>query len=175
MGLTPPSQRTWTVSDVVTAAMMNANVRDAVNYLEQPPMFSARQTATATATGATPAWTTIGFDSIDGDPYSGWNASSVVWYVPFASWWQTTVRVAFAFNATGFRGAGIGYSATTPDANAQVLLPAVPSSGNATTLEVTDTRYVAAGGYIRALGYQNSGAALNTATQCKFDIRAVHS
>ena len=138
------------------------------------PLFSARQTTTATAMGS-PAWTTVGFDTLDGDPYSGWNNSFSVWYVPFGGWWQTTVRVGFAFNVTGFRGAGIGYSATTPDPNAQVLLPAVPSSGNATTLEVTDTHYVAAGGYIRALGYQNSGGSLNTVTQCKVDIRLVHS
>src|SRR4051794_4538241 len=42
-----PVQRTWTTGEVTTAAQLNANVRDAVNFLLGPPCwhigFSANQ------------------------------------------------------------------------------------------------------------------------------------
>jgi hypothetical protein len=41
---TVPAEITWVTGQIVTAAQLNANLRDAINFLIAPPLFVGRQT-----------------------------------------------------------------------------------------------------------------------------------
>lgn len=64
--MTWTTPRTWTVGETVTAAMMNAHVRDNESAL-YPPRAAVYRSGTATIT--TNTWTTVSFDSeqVDSD------------------------------------------------------------------------------------------------------------
>lgn len=67
-----PTPRTWAPNDVVTGTMANTNIRDAFNFLLNPPKFKGTlQTATAITTGPN-----IDFGTPQLDTYSGWDATN---------------------------------------------------------------------------------------------------
>lgn len=72
MTLPVPTQRTWSVGDIVTAAEMNANTRDAVNFLSNPPICALNQLTTQSIPNN--SFTSISFADAGGvivDSYSG--------------------------------------------------------------------------------------------------------
>ncbi len=79
MGIQEPSPATASVSQVMTAAAMNA-IRDQITALAAPPHFKGSITsATALTTG-----TNIAYPSIE-DNYTGWDSTNHWWKVP-AGW-----------------------------------------------------------------------------------------
>ncbi len=66
---TVPVMRTWTAGELVTAAYMNSNVRDAGNFLLARPMAILRQTSAQSFANNT--WTGVLFDTEDLDRDAG--------------------------------------------------------------------------------------------------------
>ena len=162
MTLPVPSQRTWSVGDIVTAAMMNANVRDAVNFLAQPPLFVGYQ-ANAQSLPAT-AWTAISLDSSLADTYSGhsnavnnsrYTAAVTGYYFVFG-------MVAYASNSTGARFAAIyanGAPTTYGPASSQGAV-----SGYQTLSYALALVPLAAGGYVDLRAYTNAAVSTQVGT-----------
>lgn len=162
MTLPVPSQRTWTTGDIVTAAMMNANVRDAVNFLAQPPLFVGYQ-ATAQAIPAT-AWTAINLDSSVADTYSGHSntVNNSRYTAQVAGWYFMFGVVAYSSNATGVR-----FAAFYVNGSANIQLPASSEaavSGYQTLTACAGLVYLPLGSYVELRSYQNGANPLNTMT-----------
>jgi hypothetical protein len=64
---TLPSFRTWTAGEIVTAAYMNSNVRDAGNFFLSWPVFEGRQAVAQSFTSGAPTALLIDTEDIDTD------------------------------------------------------------------------------------------------------------
>ena len=60
-----PVQRTWVVGEFPTAAMLNANIRDAVNFLLNPPAALVYNGAIAIPTAPTVTYATFASERYD--------------------------------------------------------------------------------------------------------------
>lgn len=159
MTLPVPSQRTWSVGDIVTAAMMNANVRDAVNYLLSPPTLIARQaTAQSVASSSTPSVITL--DTLSKDNYSGWNASTHTYTIPYTADYLICGQTQWAPNATGNRVVAIlnGGNPLIGGTAEAFNVGGTYASSAVVSLVVP----LAAGSTIQLGGWQVSGVSLNT-------------
>ena len=164
MPLGIPSQRTWATNDIVTAAMMNANVRDAVNFLLNVPVFYGQQSTTQSIANNT--YTALSLDTNIYDTYSGHSTvtNNSRYTAQQPGLYMIIGRSGFTTNATGARGAliiynGGGVSSTTPNV----------TTGNAgasafSYTEVVAFQLMAIGDYVEVFGYQASGGALSTTT-----------
>lgn len=159
---TVPSQRTWTAFDVVTAAMMNANVRDAVNWtFTSRPLAQMRQTVAQSLTNG--SYSAITFDAEDLDRDAGHSTVTNTdrYTVQTSGWYLCGGAVGFASNATGIRVARWTLNGTQVNGSTSSLL----SSGAATFCLPTRGVLIntAVNDIIRLEGRQDSGGALNTA------------
>lgn len=157
---TVPSQDTASVGGKVTAALWNADVRDAVDFLLDPPRCRVTHTATVSASNTTNtahAWDTEDFDS-DGIHSTSVNTSRLT--IVTDGVYQLSGAISWAGNSTGLRyqmwfknGASMG-----------IDYQSVVAAGSSSTIVVpAPTAMVAlvAGDYIELVGYQNSGGSLN--------------
>ena len=102
---------TLQASDFNTLWFQNAS------FFQNRIVFRARQATTATTLPSTSVITAIGFDAIDEDPYSGWNAGTFTWIPPvgYSGIYQVTMTVRTAAPAnlvdigTYFKIAGATY------------------------------------------------------------------
>lgn len=162
MTLPVPNQQTWSPSELVTAAMMNSNVRDAVNFLANPPLFTGYQSVAQTLTNG--ATTAILLDSEVADTYNGHSTSTNTdrYVAQVAGYYLGYGATYFAANATGQRiglilknGSAFGIPVamrTTVDA----------ASAGATEVPASGVVYLNAGDYMQLGGIQTSGGNLNT-------------
>lgn len=67
-------------------------------FLQTRVVFRASQTTTATSLPDSGAATTIHFDTVAEDPYSGWDDSTYLWTPPagYSGWYQATLCVRTA-------------------------------------------------------------------------------
>ncbi len=95
---TVPNQRTWTNTEIVDATMMNANVRDAVNFLLSPPAALLRQTTTQSiAAGSAVLFDTEDYDN-DGGHSTVSNTSRYTAVTP--GWYRVSGSVGWGANAS---------------------------------------------------------------------------
>jgi len=145
----------------ITSALWMSNVYNGLTYLSNPPAATLVQTsATTSLTSGT--WGAIGFDSSTFDNYgmhsNVTNTSRAT--IQQAGKYLIAGTVAFAFNASGDRGAKIMKNGAVVQ-GPYSLSPT--SSGH--TPSVATAGFIlpcAVGDYLELAGYQNSGGALNT-------------
>jgi hypothetical protein len=65
------------------------------SFFQNRVVFRASQTTTATSLPDSGAATTIGFDTVAEDPYSGWDSGTYLWTPPsgYSGWYQATLTV----------------------------------------------------------------------------------
>jgi hypothetical protein len=179
MVLAVPTQRTWNTYDITTAAMMNANVRDAVNFLSAPPLFIALQQTAQSIPNAFGGGTPLTFGDPGGivvDSYNGHSTSTnpTRYVAQVAGWYLVEGRSGWAPSATGLRIAG-----TSVNGAVQKYGTSAPVGGSNWLASVSDILYLNVGDYVELLGYQTSGGALNTnsgaAYQSSLMVLWVHS
>jgi hypothetical protein len=170
---TVPAEITWVVGQVVTAAQLNANLRDAINFLISPPLLVVRQTVAQSI--ATATWTGMTFDAEDKDSdgmhstvtnTSRATAQTQGWYhlqetAGFAADATTNTLRGVAHHVNGANRAG---KMQALNDNTDIAL----TSGAAVFLNVGD--------FAEAAAFQNRGSALNTASQDgnpRFQVRWV--
>lgn len=160
MTLPVPSQRTWVVSGIVTAAMMNSDVRDAVNFLAQPPLFVGNQANAQSVSNA--IWTAVSLDTTVGDSYSGHSntTNNTRYTAQVAGWYACLGSVGWAANSGGVRYGSIFVNGAE---NFAYLENRAAPSASSTNTPVFAIGYLAVGSYVELRGYQSSGAALSTA------------
>lgn len=159
---TVPTLRTWVAGEVVTAAEMNANVRDPLNWLlSTKALFSAVQTIAQSIANTT--WTSITFTTEILDRDNGHsNSTNTSRYVAATpGYYRVTgngavvansgpVLAAIAKNGTRVNGSSTlsTANAVTSNAAAGALAPWVQLNGT------TD--------YVELQVYQGSGGSANT-------------
>jgi hypothetical protein len=64
-------------------------------FLQNRVVFRASQTTTATSLPDSGAVTTIGYDNVLEDPYSGWDSGTFLWTPPagYSGWYQVTMTI----------------------------------------------------------------------------------
>lgn len=175
---TVPSFRTWVAGEIVTAAYMNTNVRDAGNFFVAVPIAELRQGTVQSVPNN--AFTAISFDVSDIDTDNGHNnvTNNTRYVGKTPGWFQISGSVVFTTNGTGSRGAlwaKNGASATS----AGVLI--APSGAALNSWIPAKTKHIQLNGttdYIELQGYQSSGGALNTVVNndtSGMSVRWVHS
>lgn len=157
---TVPSQRTWATLDVVTAVMLNGNVRDAVNFfISGRPLALLRQTAAQAITTAT--YTSVLFDTEDLDRDAGhstvtntsrYTAQTAGWY------WVAGIGTLVA-DASAVRNIRLAVNGTTlPASQVTALGTASTAFGGAVARLVS----LSVNDYVELQVQHNKGSNLNT-------------
>jgi hypothetical protein len=88
---------------------------DVASFLQNRVVARVSQTTTATTLPSSGANTTIAYDTVAEDPYSGWNAAAHAWGPPagYSGWYEVTITVrtaAVAANVDLYIGLGGTYT-----------------------------------------------------------------
>lgn len=159
---TIPSPRTWVTGEVVTAAEMNTDIRDAVKFLlggasTRKPSFRTHLSAVvsiANNTTATAIWNTA-----DEDTDSGYSTGSGLYTVATAGLWVFNARSLWASNAAGTRILAMRVNSVS--SSTQFVSAAVDGFGRSSTTLVARC---AVSDIVDATVFQSSGGALNFGT-----------
>ncbi|WP_412079052.1 hypothetical protein ACLF6K_37545 [Streptomyces xanthophaeus] len=167
--------RTWVVGEVVTAALMNQEIRDQCSLLLNPPIASLTQSVTQSTTNG--GWTTITFTNEEIDSYNGHSTvTNTSRYVcQLAGWYRIVGRVAFASNSTGSRGSRILKNGNVVNGSASMA-----GAGTLGPIAVTSRMVqLAASDYVEVQGGQDSGGSLSTNSSGEamstMDIEWIHA
>lgn len=165
---TVPAQITWTTGTVVTAAQLNTNVRDAVNFLIQPPSASLTKTGTTSLATSSSVYTAITFDTEDWDTDGGHSTSvnTSRYTAQTAGKFQGHCQLEFQSSATGARLAGFRVNGGSIYWTAEI--PAV--NGNTTIVMSTGFLSLAVNDYVEVVGLQNSGGTLTVNANSRFAL-----
>lgn len=159
---TLPSFRTWVTGEIVTAAELNSNVRDAGNFFLSWPVFEGRQTVAQSLTNNTSTPITLDTEDIDTDNGHSTVTNTSRYVGATAGRFEVCGKVGFASNATGTRVAWLAKNGTAINGSGTQVSAA---AGGAVTLLPTPRMTVTLNGttdYVEVLGVQTSGGALNT-------------
>lgn len=111
-----------------TPSFFDGLVQLPLTFLANQIVFRAHDT-TARTIGT--SFTTIPFNTVDEDPYSGWNSSSHQWLAPYTGWYSVTFTCSIATSAVSLRCA-VGQSGTlTIEGTGAELAGAVLGEGSA--------------------------------------------
>lgn len=152
-----PNQRDWVVGEIVTAAMLNSNVRDAVDFLLDPPMCDLYQAAAQSIpNGALTAlvWDTEVYDN-DSAHSTVTNSSRITIQTP--GWYHVSAAYSMDLNTTGYRLVCLYKNGSVAKTGNRIA----PSS-NQTAAVLDAYLSVSAGDYLEIVVLQSSGAALST-------------
>lgn len=151
-----PVPRTWSVGDAITAARLN-DVRDALNFLLQPPRCRVYNSANISIPDATNTGLTFDTERFDNDTMHSTVSSTGRITFTTAGIYEVGANVLFDSNATGVRELFIALGASVTIANMKVDA----SATEGVSLSVVTEYSFSAGQYIEAVVRQNSGGALN--------------
>ncbi|MEV0968520.1 hypothetical protein [Microtetraspora glauca] len=99
MPLQPPDVPVFPARYGPSPADFDAWLRDPISFLTAPPVCSVRRAAAQAIPSG--VWTTIQFDTVDEDNYSGWNAGSYRYAATAPGWYIVTVKAAANVAAAG--------------------------------------------------------------------------
>ena len=158
MGYTP---RTWLAGEEPTAAELNAEVRDQVQFLRNPPIAFLYANATQTVPSASPTLITINTASVD--PYTALNASTHAWVVPTGC--GGIYEVDGHIHWTGATGGSRAAWLTTDMSGLTAITGtegwAQPGSGPVTA-DTSGQLILTAGQSVALVGYQSTATGLAT-------------
>lgn len=158
--ITPPTPRTFSVGEFEVASYLDS-VRDALNFLLNPPAATLVQITTTTSlTSGT--WTSIGMDSSTFDNYGGHSNSSnnSRYTVQAAGKYLVGGSVAIANNGTGSRAAKVMKNGAVLQGPYSLVPPAATRPTSVTVAGFIVPCVV--GDYLELAGFQDSGSTLST-------------
>jgi hypothetical protein len=153
---TVPNEDTIAVGTKIAASWGNSDVRDAINFLLNPPNVHVTNTTGLSHTTGVSLLLTWDTEVADTDTMHSTVTNTSRLIATTAGLYTVTARAAFAANATGIRSldvrknaaGGAGYDSQTP------------VTGAVTSIAVIEDIRMAAGDYLEAFGFQTSGGAL---------------
>ncbi|MEV6987493.1 hypothetical protein AB0M95_40415 [Sphaerisporangium sp. NPDC051017] len=157
---TVPAPRTWVVGEVVTAARLNADIRDALNFLLAPPLFIlGHSVAQPTPNNAN---YNLLFDTemVDRDNGHSTVSNTSRYTSQTAGYYALSTNVVWVTNGTGLRQAFFLVNGTTAAGWTSIQAGASGSMG----ISLSRRPYLAVGDFVEVQTFQTSGAALNTQT-----------
>lgn len=156
-----PSPPTITVGQKVTAAYLNASIRDAVNFLTAQPLCVVTSSVVQNLTTSTQTPLTFDTEATDSDAmHSTVSATSRLTAIT-PGWYLLTGTVTFAANATGDRFVSFLINGATELARVDQMTVTTASRGP--SLTTSTVLFLNAGDYVELTAWQNSGATLATA------------
>lgn len=173
MPLALPSPITWAVAYKPKSADFNAQVRDPLNFLLNPPYFVAYQHTAQTLTNN--AFTAVTWDTVTTDTYTGWSSGANTKYTAqVAGWYHVTSHVSFANNGTGRRAGGVFLNGSLVKQSQQEVTPSATAAA-LPSVPIEHKILLAIGDYIEIQAFQSSGAGLLTPVdQSVFQVKWEH-
>lgn len=156
---TPPTVAPGTLTSSVANGL-----RDAIRFLQSPPLAELRQSVAQSIPNG--AWTAVTFDvedvDTDLDDAGGHSSGTNTRYTArYPGWYSLAGGAAWVTNATGQRGVYWAVNGTSVNGS-QVLLSAISAFETCVPARLV-LAYLAPGDYVEMYVYQSSGGALNTA------------
>lgn len=160
-----PSPRTWVVGDLVTAAMLNKDVRDADTFFARPPAASVVNSAALSIANATITYFTFNLESFDNDNIHDNVTNNSRLTCTAGGCWIIAPYANFTGNATGnqrsvflrINGGGVFRQ-----------LDVRPNGAGVTQVCFAALYKFSLNDYIEMGVYQDSGGALNVSAECGF-------
>lgn len=153
-----------TITDGITPSSKWNEFRDAIRFLENPPLAELRQSVAQPLPHAT--WTAITLDlededtDVDGIGGHSTSVNTSRFTARYPGWYDLGGGVSVVVSGAGVRGAK--FQVVGIDVNgSQALFPTQASFSNIITAHKKQV-YLGVGDYVELLGYQSSGGALNT-------------
>jgi hypothetical protein len=161
---TIPVQHTWSAAEVVTAAQMNSNVRDGINFHNGTtggkPLVSLRATAVQAIPTNIAPYVPLLLDTTDLDKDAGHSSTDTSKYVSkTAGWYQVNAGSSFSANSNGGRLIALMLNGATVAGSASFVQPVV---GGNTVARTAALVYMNVNDYLQVGAYQSSGVTLNT-------------
>lgn len=160
---TVPVEITWTTGQVVTAAQLNTNIRDAINFILGPPMFVLRQTVAQSIADTTVTALTWDAEDLDRDNGHSTVTNTSRYTSQTTGWYDLHGQDGFASITSGgvIRDARFRVNAVATD----LWGMQVPSVANAAgQFTISGWIFLNSGDFVEVYVQQfNGGAALNTA------------
>ena len=155
----PAPQQTWTAA--ITTDILNgpAGPRQALTFLNNPPLFKVAQGLSASIAGS--ALSTLTFGSVPSiDTYSGWNGTGA-YTAQLPGLYLAAPLVSFAADAGGQRYAGLSVAGTQGTTTLRGgAYPAVGTTGGVTAAGQIRVLDLQAGDTVSLAAGQTSGGAL---------------
>jgi hypothetical protein len=161
VSLAVPVEPTVAPGQTITSAWANASVRDAINFVINPPEAVISQTAVQSI--ATSAFTPLQFDTTTQDTYGSHSntVNNTRMTAQVAGWYQIDATYAAAVNGTGGRQVVIAKNGTQITTS---LFGVASSTLINLVLQTSALVQLNVGDYVEAQGWQSSGGNLNTVT-----------
>ena len=158
-----PFQKVWQVGEAVTAADLNANIRDGYNFaLKTKPAARAYNTVGQTITNAT--WTNLIFSTEVFDITDNTRSNVDRMDIVVPGLYLCTANVSFQGDSAN-GGRALRFTVNGTAFNGIAACAAAPAGQN-TALGLTRLIYLAKGDILRMQGYQDSGG--NVGIQLSF-------
>lgn len=163
---TLPDQATVAVAQRSTATLWNDDVRDAINFLLNPPAAHIYNSANISCTTATQTLMTFNSESYDTDtdsPMHDTSSNNSRLYLNTTGLWTICAGLTFASNSTGRRSLRVEMNAGGTSGGGTLNREVINAAATSDTTMVTvtfDRRYTA-GDYIEMYALQASGGNLN--------------
>ncbi|MCW2767782.1 MAG: hypothetical protein JWO11_3741 [Nocardioides sp.] len=157
---TVPSPRTWAVGELLTAAKLNTDLRDGLNFLLAPPFALLQKTGNLPST-TSGTWTIVPWDSEQSDVDGGHDnvTNNSRYTIKTAGWWQFYATVAFFSNTTGHRGIRFRKNGTGNPLPGEIVLDSTDSTGQGTPVSLSVAQ-LAVNDYVEVEVLQDSATTL---------------
>lgn len=157
---TVPAEITFTAGAVLTAAQLNTNLRDAINFIIAPPYAVLRQTSAQAISSAT--WTGLTFDveDLDRDGMHSTTSNTSRATAVTAGYYAIKGALLFTANGTGNRGLVVQVNGSASNRYGKVQWPGF--AGGSAGLLTSRELYLNVGDYAEIACNQTSGGSLNT-------------
>jgi hypothetical protein len=164
---TVPNPRTWAVGEKLTAARANTEIRDALDFLMNPPTARLTHSATQSATTSTYTAHLFNTETFDTDGIHSTSVNTSRFTIVTTGKYRLSGAIGWAGNATGRRIQAWYKNGVIISGGA---IAAVATSASSIVLGApTITAQLTAGDYVELFGWQDSGGALNMNPGAGFD------
>lgn len=147
-----------------TAAFWNANVQAGLNFLLNPPLFAAYHSGTqSVANNDFTALMILDTETIDTEGGHSTTTNSQRYTCQVAGLYRLNGGILWPAGGTGARGAKFYFNGSVDVPGSENVIPPSATIGTFVSCRTSYVR-LAVGDYVALGGFQNSGAALSTAT-----------
>lgn len=163
-GLAVPNPSTLAPGNIVTGALWNAQVRDALNFLVNPPIFlaSASVTTSVPTNVSSNTLTRVTLNTTLVDNYGGFNSASSSYVAPVSGWYYCTGTVAYPSSGVGIRVVAFFKNGSPYSPQAYGMLPSTNSGWLAQGVQGTQLMYLSQGDSVDLRTGQDSGGTIST-------------
>ncbi|MFD9943191.1 hypothetical protein ACFWYW_14640 [Nonomuraea sp. NPDC059023] len=173
---TVPTPRTWTIGEVLSAAKMNAELRDALAFLLAPPMAILRKTANQLLPNGIHQTLTYETEDLDRDGGHSTTTNNTRYVAQTAGWHSLGAAAVFAANGSGWRDVMFQKNATSATRQNRAVVAAIPGGAAQVAVAISGHMYLNVSDFVEVAVYQNSGGGLNVLPSdqdSRFEIRWV--